>query len=87
MLNCQYYNLKSIWKRRTTRDQLTAAIRTWNNHDKYKSFSALADPAERKVIEYSDRSLTVLWPRIITAKNGKKDIKSIAIMILWRNLD
>ena len=43
-----------------------------------------------KLIEYipfSDGSMTVLWPRIITAKNGKKDIKSIAIMILWRNLD
>ena len=48
---------------------------------------SLADPAERTVIEYSDRSLTVLWPRIITAKNCEKDIKSIAIMILWRNLD
>ena len=38
--------------------------------------TSLADPAERTVIEYSDRSLTVLWPRIITAKNGKKDIKN-----------
>ena len=28
--------------------------------------------------------MTALWPRIITAKNGKKDIKSFAIMILWR---
>ena len=57
--------------------------------EKYFSESAttLGDPAERTVIEYSDRSLTVLWPRIITAKNGKKDIKSFAIMILWRNLD
>ena len=29
----------------------------------------------------------LIKPRIITAKSGKKDIKSIAIMILWRNLD
>ena len=47
----------------------------------------LADPAERTVIEYSDRSMTVLWPRIITANNAKKYIKRIAIMILLRNLD
>ena len=35
---------------------------------------ALADPVERTVIEYSDRSLTVLWPRIIMAKNDKNNI-------------
>ena len=51
-------------------------------HPLQNQLTPLADPAERTLIEYSDRSLTVLWPRIITAKNGKKDIKSIAIMIL-----
>ena len=34
--------------------------------------SFLADPVERTVREYSDRSLTDLRPRIITAKNGKR---------------
>ena len=39
-----------------------------------KQVSPLADPVERTVIEYSERSLTVFWPRIIMAKNDKKDI-------------
>ena len=34
---------------------------------------------------YRDSEPALAEPRIITAKNGKKDIKSIAIMILWRN--
>ena len=35
---------------------------------------AVADPIERMVW---------LWPRIIMAKNDKKNILSIAIIILW----
>ena len=48
----------------------------WDN--KYVSLLnisfTLADPLEGTVIEYSDRSLTVLWPRIIMAKFDKKNI-------------
>ena len=36
--------------------------------------NTLADPVERTVREYFDRSLTILWPRIIMAENGKKNI-------------
>ena len=40
---------------------------------------SLADPSERTVIEYSESSLTVLWPSIITAKNGKKTLKALQL--------
>ena len=35
---------------------------------------ALANTIERTAREYFGRSLTVLWPRIIMAKNDKKNI-------------
>ena len=38
----------------------------------WKMIETLAGPVERTVIGYSDRSLTVLWPRIIMANNDKK---------------
>ena len=41
-------------------------------HPFVSSLASLADSVERAIIEYSDRSLTVLWRRIIMAKNDKK---------------
>ena len=65
----------------------SAPIVLWISPNTLLITPSLADPGEKTVIEYSDRSLTVLWPRIITAKNVKKNIKSIAIAIPWRNLN
>ena len=41
--------------------------------------SALADPVETTAREYSDCYLTILWPRIIVAKNGKKTFEALQL--------
>ena len=40
---------------------------------------SLADPVERMVGEYSDRSLIVLRPHIIMAKNDKQTFKALQL--------